>query len=300
MSFTILPNNLQLDIFDFCNLDELLCLSCVTKSFNNIIKDKHYNYWNKRIFLNDKRNIIGLIKNSVIRQLVWHFIYKVNPSLLTYVVEEKIKRLLNLNEVVDITGYDYLIVEVRPLNLCHLLNLEVRNNDLYYHNKKYILNEEEKIITLLKNTDLNQLDYSFIEETINSIIKLNKDKINNLVEIYEKKLDIYMKLSLTKKYFNKFRVGQIVKIINLPSHLYFIPYGGSKQPIKTEKYISEGELGYILPIEHESISYQLSLVNATMFNFKKKHQRKYLVCLKDKIVRLEEQNIISNEKYNLH
>ena len=66
MSFTILPNNLQLDIFDFCNLDELLCLSCVTKSFNNIIKDKHYNYWNKRIFLNDKRNIIGLIKNSVI------------------------------------------------------------------------------------------------------------------------------------------------------------------------------------------------------------------------------------------
>ena len=51
------------------------------------------------------------------------------------------KKLLNLNEVVDITGYDYLIVEVRPLNLCHLLNLEVRNNDLYYHNKKYILNE---------------------------------------------------------------------------------------------------------------------------------------------------------------
>ena len=200
----------------------------------------------------------------------------------------------------DITGYDYLIVEVRPLNLCHLLNLEVRNNDLYYHNKKYILNEEEKIITLLKNTVLNQLDYSFIEETINSIIKLNKDKINNLVEIYEKKLDIYMKLSLTKKYFNKFRVGQIVKIINLPSHLYFIPYGGSKQPIKTEKYISEGELGYILPMEHESISYQLSLVNATIFNFKKKHQRKYLVCLKDKIVRLEETNLISNEKYNLH
>ena len=300
MSFTFLPNNLQLNIFDFCNLDELRCLSCVSKSFNNnIINDKHYNYWNKRIFLNHKRNIIGLIKNSIIRQLVWQFIYKVNSSLLTYKVEEKIKRLLNLNEVVDITGYDYLIVEVRPLNLCHLLNLEVRNNDLYYHNKKYILNDEEKIITLLKNTDLNQLDYFFIEETINSIIKLNKDKINNLVEIYEKKLDIYMKLSLTKKYFNKFRVGQIVKIINLPSHLYFIPYGGSKQPIKTEKYISEGELGYILPMEHESISYQLSLFNATIFNFKRKHQRTYLVCLKDKIVRLEEQNIISNEKYNL-
>ena len=300
MSFTFLPNNLQLNIFDFCNLDELRCLSYVLKSFNNnIINDKHSNYWNNRIFLNDKRNIIGLIKNSIIKQLVWHFIYKVNSSLLTYKVEEKIKQLLNLNEVVDITGYDYLIVEVRPLNLCHLLNLEVRNNDLYYHNKKYILNEEEKIITLLKNTDLNQSDYIFIEETINSIIKLNKDKINNLVEIYEKKLDIYMKLSLTKKYFNKFRVGQIVKIINLPSHLYFIPYGGSKQPIKTEKYISEGELGYILPMEHESISYQLSLFNATIFNFKKKHQRKYLVCLKDKIVRLEETNLISNEKYSL-
>ena len=108
-----------------------------------------------------------------------------------------------------------------------------------------------------------------------------------------------MKLSLTKKYFNKFRVGQIVKN-KFTDHLYFIPYGGSKQPIKTEKYISEGELGYILPMEHESISYQLSLVNSTIFNFKKKHQRKYLVCLKDKIVRLEEQNIISNEKYNLH
>ena len=300
MSFTFLPRNLQSNIFDFCNLDELLCLSCVSKSFNtNIINDKHYDYWNKRILLNDKRNLIGLIKNYIIKQLVWHFIYKVNSSLLTYEVEEKIKQLLNLNEVVDITGYDYLIIQVKPLNLCHLLDIEVCNNDLYYHNKKYILNEEEKIITLLKNTDLNQLDYFFIEDTINSIIKLNKDKINNLLEIYEKKLDIYMKLSLTKKYFNKFRVGQKVKIINLPSHLYFIPYGGSKQPMKTEEYISEGEIGYILPMEHDSISYQLSLFNATIFNFKKKHQREYLVCLKDKIVQLEETNLISTEKYNL-
>ena len=300
MSFTILPKQLQLNIFDFCNLDELCCLSCVTKSFNtNIINDKHYDYWNKRILLNDKRNLIGLIKNYIIKQLVWHFIYKVNSSLLTYEVEEKIKQLLNLNEVVDITGYDYLIIQVKPLNLCHLLDIEVCNNDLYYHNKKYILNEEEKIITLLKNTDLKELDYFFIEETINSIIKLNKEKINNLVEIYEKKLDIYMKLSLTKKYFNKFRVGQKVKIINLPSHLYFIPYGGSKQPMKTEEYISEGEIGYILPMEHDSISYQLSLFNATIFNFKKKHQREYLVCLKDKIVQLEETNLISTEKYNL-
>ena len=100
MSFTILPRNLQSNIFDFCNLDELLCLSCVSKSFNNnIINDKHYDYWNKRIFLNDKRNIIGLVKNSVIRQLVWHFIYKVNPSLLTYVVEEKIKPCVNLENI---------------------------------------------------------------------------------------------------------------------------------------------------------------------------------------------------------
>ena len=43
----------------------------------------------------------------------------------------------------------------------------------------------KKKIRTLKNTDLNQLDYSFIEETANSVIKLNKDS-NNLVEIYEK------------------------------------------------------------------------------------------------------------------
>ena len=52
-------------------------------------------------------------------------------------------------------------------------------------------------------------------------------------------------------------------------------------------------------MEHKSISYQLSLFNATSFNFKKKYQRKYLVCLKDKIVRLEEKNLFSEEKYNL-
>ena len=46
--------------------------------------------------------ILSINENFTIRQLVWYFIYKVNSSLLTYEVEEKIKRL-NLNEVVDIT-----------------------------------------------------------------------------------------------------------------------------------------------------------------------------------------------------
>ena len=55
-----------------------------------------------------------------------------------------------------------------------------------------------------------------------------------------------MKLSLTKKYFNKFRVGQIVKIINLP-YLYYIPYGGSKQPTKLKNiYQREKSVIYYL------------------------------------------------------
>ena len=48
------------------------------------------------------------------------------------------------------------------------------------------------------------------------------------------------------------------------------------------------------------IALEISIDDFLIFNFKKKHKKTYLVCLKDKIVRLEEQNICSDEKYNLH
>ena len=91
---------------------------------------------------------------------------------------------------------------------------------------------------------------------------------------YTSKLNKYLKIGVTKEYFTPFRIGQKVKIVNLPS--YF------------EMYNQEG---FIIPIDYNIMSYQ-----TRYYSYKKK----YSVYTNGKNILVDELNIIPDKLYNIH
>ena len=185
-----------------------------------------------------------------------------------------------LSYLLNINNYNYYIHKnnirsIYCIDFCDLLdNYRLNNGNFDYcdYDEKVIAKNDYSLIGNYELHEKRQLLNTL--QLIIQNIRNQKEKIETLLMKYTSKLNKYLKIGVTKEYFTPFRIGQKVKIVNLPN--YF------------EMYNQEG---FIIPIDYNIMSYQ-----TRYYPYKKK----YSVYTNGKNILVDELNIIPDKLYNIH